>query len=110
MPVAVRLVKGAYWDAEVKRAQELGLERYPVFTDKRLTDLSYLACARRLSAGLDSVHPRLPPHTPGPLAAVPALPVRPAGPPPPPPHSEARRPPEMGGPRTPAPPAPHRHL
>src|SRR2546427_48995 len=54
MPIAVRLVKGAYWDAEVKRAQELGLERYPVFTDKRLTDLSYLACARRLSSGLDS--------------------------------------------------------
>jgi len=48
--------EGAYWDAEVKRAQELGLARYPVFTDKRLTDLSYLACARRLSAGLDSVY------------------------------------------------------
>jgi len=43
MAIAVRLVKGAYWDAEVKRAQELGLARYPVFTDKRLTDLSYLA-------------------------------------------------------------------
>src|SRR5438093_1252728 len=43
MPIAVRLVKGAYWDAEVKRAQELALERYPVFTDKRLTDLPYLA-------------------------------------------------------------------
>src|SRR5205809_6805787 len=51
MPIAVRLVTGADWDAEVKRAQELGLERYPVFTDKRLTDLSYLACVRRLSAG-----------------------------------------------------------
>jgi len=51
MPIAVRLVKGAYWDAEIKRAQELGLARYPVFTDKGLTDLSYLACARRLAAG-----------------------------------------------------------
>ena len=73
MPIAVRLVKGAYWDAEVKRAQELGLERYPVFTDKRLTDLSYLACARRLSAGLDSVRPQFATHNPVTLACVLAL-------------------------------------
>jgi len=70
MPIAVRLVKGAYWDAEVKRAQELGLERYPVFTDKRLTDLSYLACARRLSSGLDSVYPQFATHNPVTLACV----------------------------------------
>jgi RHH-type proline utilization regulon transcriptional repressor/proline dehydrogenase/delta 1-pyrroline-5-carboxylate dehydrogenase len=44
----VRLVKGAYWDTEVKRAQERGLEDYPVWTRKQATDLSYLACARRL--------------------------------------------------------------
>ncbi|MDX3926927.1 MAG: bifunctional proline dehydrogenase/L-glutamate gamma-semialdehyde dehydrogenase PutA [Shinella sp.] len=41
----VRLVKGAYWDTEVKRAQERGLEDYPVWTRKQATDLSYLACA-----------------------------------------------------------------
>ncbi len=66
-------MKGAYWDAEVKRAQELGLARYPVFTDKRLTDLSYLACARRLSAGLDSVYPQFATHNPVTLACVLAL-------------------------------------
>src|SRR5438046_648459 len=57
MPIAVRLVKGAYWDAEVKRAQELGLERYPVFTDKRLTGLSYLDLVRSLPAALGRVYP-----------------------------------------------------
>jgi RHH-type proline utilization regulon transcriptional repressor/proline dehydrogenase/delta 1-pyrroline-5-carboxylate dehydrogenase len=45
-----RLVKGAYWDAEIKRAQELGLPHYPVFTHKHHTDVSYLACARALLA------------------------------------------------------------
>ena len=43
-----RLVKGAYWDAEIKRAQELGLPHYPVYTHKNHTDISYLACARAL--------------------------------------------------------------
>src|SRR6266581_5065875 len=76
-PIAVRLVKGAYWDAEVKRAQELGLERYPVFTDKRLTDLSYLACARRLSGAPDSVYPQFATHNPVTLACVLALADRP---------------------------------
>jgi RHH-type transcriptional regulator, proline utilization regulon repressor / proline dehydrogenase / delta 1-pyrroline-5-carboxylate dehydrogenase len=47
-PLAVRLVKGAYWDGEVKRAQQLGMADYPVFTRKAVTDLSYVACARRL--------------------------------------------------------------
>jgi RHH-type transcriptional regulator, proline utilization regulon repressor / proline dehydrogenase / delta 1-pyrroline-5-carboxylate dehydrogenase len=46
----VRLVKGAYWDSEIKRAQERGLATYPVFTRKVNTDVSYLACARRLFA------------------------------------------------------------
>src|SRR6266480_872456 len=73
MPIAVRLVKGAYWDAEIKRAQELGLARYPVFTDKGLTDLSYLACARRLAAGRDSVYPQFATHNPVTLACVLAL-------------------------------------
>jgi RHH-type proline utilization regulon transcriptional repressor/proline dehydrogenase/delta 1-pyrroline-5-carboxylate dehydrogenase len=49
----VRLVKGAYWDAEIKRAQERGLDGYPVFTRKAATDVSYLACARAM---LDAAH------------------------------------------------------
>ncbi len=47
----VRLVKGAYWDTEVKRAQERGLADYPVFTRKPMTDLSYMACMRQLLRG-----------------------------------------------------------
>ena len=47
-PISVRLVKGAYWDGEVKRAQQLGMPDYPVFTRKAATDLSYVACARVL--------------------------------------------------------------
>ena len=46
----VRLVKGAYWDTEVKRAQERGLADYPVFTRKAMTDLSYMACMRQAAA------------------------------------------------------------
>ncbi len=46
--IPVRLVKGAYWDSEIKRAQEHGLEGYPVYTRKAATDISYVACARRL--------------------------------------------------------------
>lgn len=48
--IQVRLVKGAYWDTEIKRAQEEGLHDYPVFTRKEATDVSYLACARRMLA------------------------------------------------------------
>ncbi|MFL6647149.1 MAG: proline dehydrogenase family protein, partial [Sulfurifustaceae bacterium] len=48
--VPVRLVKGAYWDSEIKRAQQLGLDGYPVFTRKHATDVSYLACARYMLA------------------------------------------------------------
>jgi len=51
----VRLVKGAYWDTEIKRAQERGLAGYPVFTRKAMTDLNYIACARQLLA----LRPRL---------------------------------------------------
>jgi RHH-type proline utilization regulon transcriptional repressor/proline dehydrogenase/delta 1-pyrroline-5-carboxylate dehydrogenase len=46
----VRLVKGAYWDTEIKRAQERGLDDYPVFTRKAMTDLNYIACAQKLLA------------------------------------------------------------
>ncbi len=47
----VRLVKGAYWDSEIKRAQVDGLEGFPVFTRKLHTDVSYLACARQAAGG-----------------------------------------------------------
>ena len=50
----VRLVKGAYWDSEIKRAQERGLAGYPVFTRKVNTDVSYVACARELLAAQDA--------------------------------------------------------
>jgi RHH-type proline utilization regulon transcriptional repressor/proline dehydrogenase/delta 1-pyrroline-5-carboxylate dehydrogenase len=49
--IPVRLVKGAYWDTEIKRAQVQGLDSYPVFTRKAHTDVSYLACAQRMLAG-----------------------------------------------------------
>ena len=44
----IRLVKGAYWDTEIKRAQERGIDDYPVFTRKAMTDLNYIACAQKL--------------------------------------------------------------
>ncbi len=48
--IMLRLVKGAYWDTEIKRAQERGLADYPVFTRKCMTDLNYIACADQLLA------------------------------------------------------------
>jgi RHH-type transcriptional regulator, proline utilization regulon repressor / proline dehydrogenase / delta 1-pyrroline-5-carboxylate dehydrogenase len=60
--IMVRLVKGAYWDSEIKRAQVMGLESYPVFTRKVLTDLSYIACARRLFAASDVFYPQFATH------------------------------------------------
>jgi len=66
----VRLVKGAYWDGEVKRAQELGLPGYPVFTHKAHTDLSYLACARALLQHAEVVYPQFATHNAGTIAAV----------------------------------------
>ncbi|ROR32850.1 bifunctional proline dehydrogenase/L-glutamate gamma-semialdehyde dehydrogenase PutA [Inmirania thermothiophila] len=58
----VRLVKGAYWDTEIKRAQERGLAGYPVFTRKVYTDVSYLACARRLLAAGAAFYPQFATH------------------------------------------------
>ncbi|GAA0255723.1 bifunctional proline dehydrogenase/L-glutamate gamma-semialdehyde dehydrogenase PutA [Rhodanobacter caeni] len=67
----VRLVKGAYWDAEIKRAQETGLAGYPVYTRKPNTDVSYLACARRLfDAGSDLIYPQFATHNAHTIAAV----------------------------------------
>ncbi len=66
----VRLVKGAYWDSEIKRAQEGGLEDFPVFTRKVHTDVSYLACARRLLAAPDAIFPQFATHNAQTVAAV----------------------------------------
>ncbi len=60
--VMLRLVKGAYWDTEIKRAQVLGLSNYPVFTRKSSTDLSYLVCAQRLFELNDRIYPQFATH------------------------------------------------
>jgi len=65
-----RLVKGAYWDAEIKRAQEMGLPTYPVFTHKHHTDVSYLACARAMLAAPDAIFPQFATHNAGTIAAI----------------------------------------
>jgi RHH-type proline utilization regulon transcriptional repressor/proline dehydrogenase/delta 1-pyrroline-5-carboxylate dehydrogenase len=65
-----RLVKGAYWDAEIKRAQEMGLPHYPVFTHKHHTDVSYLACARALLGAPDAVYPQFATHNAATIAAI----------------------------------------
>jgi RHH-type proline utilization regulon transcriptional repressor/proline dehydrogenase/delta 1-pyrroline-5-carboxylate dehydrogenase len=60
--IPVRLVKGAYWDSEIKRAQEQGLDDYPVFTRKCNTDVSYLACAKALLAQHEPLYPQFATH------------------------------------------------
>ena len=69
----IRLVKGAYWDTEIKRAQERGLDGYPVFTRKPATDVSYIACARRLLAARDTFYPQFATHNARTVATVMAL-------------------------------------
>ncbi|MGF1609448.1 MAG: bifunctional proline dehydrogenase/L-glutamate gamma-semialdehyde dehydrogenase PutA [Kiloniellales bacterium] len=66
----VRLVKGAYWDTEIKRSQEFGLPGYPVFTRKASTDVCYLACARKLLADPAAFYPQFATHNAHSLAAV----------------------------------------
>ena len=66
----VRLVKGAYWDSEVKRSQERGLDGYPVYTRKVATDVSYLAAARRLLAAGSVFYPQFATHNAHTVAAV----------------------------------------
>src|SRR5438105_1104989 len=66
----VRLVKGAYWDSEIKHAQERGLDGYPVYTRKVATDVSYLACASRLLAHGAAVYPQFATHNAHSLAAI----------------------------------------
>ena len=66
----VRLVKGAYWDTEVKRAQERGLADYPVFTRKPMTDLSYMDCIRKLLRARPRLYPQFATHNALTVAAV----------------------------------------
>jgi RHH-type proline utilization regulon transcriptional repressor/proline dehydrogenase/delta 1-pyrroline-5-carboxylate dehydrogenase len=68
--MTVRLVKGAYWDSEIKRAQERGLPSFPVYTTKAATDASYLVCAQRLFAAKDVIYPQFATHNAFTIAAV----------------------------------------
>jgi len=71
--IMVRLVKGAYWDTEIKRAQVLGLSGYPVFTRKPNTDVSYIACAKKLLGMTDRIYPQFATHNAHTVAAILAL-------------------------------------
>jgi RHH-type proline utilization regulon transcriptional repressor/proline dehydrogenase/delta 1-pyrroline-5-carboxylate dehydrogenase len=68
--MAVRLVKGAYWDSEIKRSQERGLSGYPVYTRKVTTDVAYLACAGRLFKHRDVIYPQFATHNAHSIASV----------------------------------------
>jgi RHH-type proline utilization regulon transcriptional repressor/proline dehydrogenase/delta 1-pyrroline-5-carboxylate dehydrogenase len=69
-PIQTRLVKGAYWDGEIKRAQVMGRSDFPVFTTKAATDVHYLACARDLISAGDSIFPQFATHNAHTVAAV----------------------------------------
>ncbi len=66
----IRLVKGAYWDSEIKRAQQDGLEGYPVYTRKIYSDVSYLACARKLLSVPEVIYPQFATHNAYSVAAI----------------------------------------
>lgn len=68
--IMVRLVKGAYWDAEIKRAQVLGLDGFPVFTRKLNSDVSYMCCAEKLLAMTDRIYPQFATHNAHSVAAI----------------------------------------
>lgn len=68
--IPLRLVKGAYWDTEIKRSQEQGLCDYPVFTRKVNTDISYLACADKLLTNRDKFYPQFATHNANTVAAI----------------------------------------
>ncbi|MDP2547247.1 bifunctional proline dehydrogenase/L-glutamate gamma-semialdehyde dehydrogenase PutA [Oceanobacter sp. 4_MG-2023] len=68
--IMVRLVKGAYWDAEIKRAQTLGLAGFPVYTRKAHADVSYLCCAEKLLGMTDHIYPQFATHNAHSVAAV----------------------------------------
>jgi RHH-type proline utilization regulon transcriptional repressor/proline dehydrogenase/delta 1-pyrroline-5-carboxylate dehydrogenase len=69
-PIQTRLVKGAYWDGEIKRAQIMGRPDFPVFTTKAATDVHYLACARDLIAARGAIFPQFATHNAHTVAAV----------------------------------------
>ena len=66
----IRLVKGAYWDSEIKRAQEMGLSDYPVFTRKENSDLNYIFCAQKIIENADIIYPQFATHNAQSAAAV----------------------------------------
>ena len=66
----LRLVKGAYWDTEIKRAQVEGLEDFPVWTRKAATDVAYLCCARKLLGMTDRIFPQFATHNAHTVAAI----------------------------------------
>jgi RHH-type proline utilization regulon transcriptional repressor/proline dehydrogenase/delta 1-pyrroline-5-carboxylate dehydrogenase len=66
----VRLVKGAYWDTEIKQAQVLGMEHFPVFTQKAQTDVSYIANARKLLGMTDRIYPQFATHNAHTVSAI----------------------------------------
>ena len=68
--IMVRLVKGAYWDTEIKRAQVEGLDSFPVFTRKAATDVSYLCCASKLLGMTDRIYPQFATHNAHTVAAI----------------------------------------
>ena len=68
--IMVRLVKGAYWDTEIKLAQTLGVDGFPVFTRKTSTDVSFIACARKLLGLTDRIYPQFATHNAHTVAAV----------------------------------------
>ncbi len=68
--IPVRLVKGAYWDAEIKHAQVEGYESYPVFTRKANTDVSYIACAKKVLANRQAFYPQFATHNAHTIAVV----------------------------------------
>ena len=60
--IMIRLIKGAYWDSEIKKAQMQGLEEYPVFTRKVFTDVSFQACAKKILTLTDAIYPQFATH------------------------------------------------
>jgi RHH-type transcriptional regulator, proline utilization regulon repressor / proline dehydrogenase / delta 1-pyrroline-5-carboxylate dehydrogenase len=68
--IMVRLVKGAYWDTEIKQAQESGLQGFPVFTSKSATDVSYICCAKKLLGMTDRIYPQFATHNAHSVAAI----------------------------------------
>ncbi len=68
--IMVRLVKGAYWDTEIKHAQVIGVDGFPVFTHKSATDISYISCARKLLSMTDRIYPQFATHNAHTVAAI----------------------------------------